>query len=69
MALLNTAIRLDEDELALADALAQAMAGTPDFRGVGLTRSIVLRMALARGLDVLAKQHGLSRRPQKQRRK
>ena len=57
----NTALRVEEDQLRLADEVTEAMKRSPDFRGAGLTRSVVLRMALARGLDALQQQYRAGR--------
>ena len=51
-------MRLPSDELERAEALLKEMAEHKDWRGFGMTRSAVLRMALIRGLDALQEQYG-----------
>ena len=51
----TTTVRLMDVDLARADALIPAVATDPTLRaaGVTVTRSLVLRLAVARGLDLL----------------
>ena len=62
MAMINTAIRLSQEELDQVDGMVTILAETPDFRGLKLSRSEVLRMALARGMDQLVEQYGEPRK-------
>lgn len=49
-------IRMEQEEIILADELAKRLPQTSAFRGLALSRAAVLRLALCRGLDVLEKQ-------------
>ncbi len=51
----QVSLRLDADLLARAEALAEAVGGDPRLKtwASAPTRSAVLRLALARGLEVL----------------
>ncbi len=54
-------MRLPAAEMDRAEQLKALMAGHKDWRGIGVTRSSVLRMALIRGLDELQEQYGDSK--------
>lgn len=64
----QVALRLPADLVERADALVNRVADDPQLAGLGrVTRSSVLRLALAKGLDVLD-QETKPRRPKKPRR-
>jgi hypothetical protein len=53
-----TQLRLTQDLLERADALIAVMAADPEVRALGLpTRTAVLRLAIARGLQDLERQY------------
>ncbi len=53
-----TQLRLTRDLLERADALIEVMAADPEVRALGMpTRTAVLRLAIARGLKDLERQH------------
>ena len=53
-----TQLRLTQDLLARADALIAVMAADPEVRALGMpTRTAVLRLAIARGLQNLERQY------------
>jgi hypothetical protein len=53
-----TQLRLTHDLLERADALIAVMAADPEVRALGMpTRTAVLRLAIARGLQDLERQH------------
>jgi hypothetical protein len=53
-----TQLRLTHDLLERADALIAAMAADPEVRALGMpTRTAVLRLAIARGLQDLERQY------------
>lgn len=54
-------MRLPTTEMERAELLQQLMAEHKDWRGIGVTRSSVLRMALIRGLDELQEQYGTTK--------
>lgn len=49
-------IRMEQEELVLADELAKRLSRTSTFRGMALSRAAVLRLAVCRGLDALQAQ-------------
>ena len=53
-----TQLRLTQDLLERADALIAIMAADPEVRALGMpTRTAVLRLAIARGLQALERQY------------
>jgi len=53
-----TQLRLTQDLLERADALIEVMAADPEVRALGMpTRTAVLRLAIARGLQDLERQY------------
>ena len=46
-------LRLPEEIIARADKLCSRVFGVPEMGSTGLSRAAVLRIAIARGLDVL----------------
>jgi hypothetical protein len=53
-----TQLRLTQDLLERADALIEVMAADPEVRALGMpTRTAVLRLAIARGLQDLKRQY------------
>lgn len=60
---LQTSIRIPKDFIKRADALARKLARTPRFVALGeMTRSKVLRLAIAIGIEQLEEEHGAQRR-------
>jgi len=55
----STSIRIDERDLALADEVAELLAGSHMAKALGSRwgRSAVLRLAVVTGLEVLRKRH------------
>jgi hypothetical protein len=57
-----TSVRLPKDVVRRLDALVPKLERVPTIAALGpLTRSKVLRLALARGLEVLEAEHGRKR--------
>ena len=67
MPMTNTAIRLDDDELELVDAMVGVISAAPEFLGVTINRSVVIRMCLKRGLAALVETYGDPREPRRSR--
>ena len=60
---LQTSIRIPEEFVKRADVLARKLARTPRFVALGeMTRSKVLRLAIAIGIEELEAEHGVGRR-------
>lgn len=57
-----TALRLPDALLARVDALIPILERTPEGAAAGVSRSYVMRLALARGLDALEADHGTPKR-------
>jgi len=55
-------IRMPADFVERADRLAEVIARAPESAAFGISRATVLRMALARGLDALEREHGSTAR-------
>jgi len=54
----QTSIHAFDVETRRADAVMASMGRAPQWSGVRLTRTMVLRMAMLRGLDLLEREHG-----------
>ena len=57
---IQTSIRIPEDFVRRADALARKLGKTPRFVALGeMTRSKALRLAIAVGIEQLEREHGI----------
>lgn len=63
---IQTSIRIPEDFVKRADALARKLAKTPRFVALGeMTRSKVLRLSIAIGIEQLEAEHDVGGRRKK----
>lgn len=62
--------RLQEAELSgRVDRLVEALAKAPEYRGIKVTRAMVLNLIFAAGVEALEERHGVAHKPATKKRR